>query len=45
MRAVVDPKVLAGLDPLSRELIDNRKCLFEADIDNTLLSAASLAMS
>jgi hypothetical protein len=39
MRAVLDREAMARLDPLSRELLENRAKLFEADIDQALRSA------
>ncbi len=40
MRAVLDREAMARLDPLSRELLENRARLFEADIDQALLNAS-----
>jgi hypothetical protein len=41
LRAVLDPVALRRLDPLSRELLENRANLFEADIDQALRTALS----
>jgi len=40
MRAVLDREEMALLDPLSRELLENRAKLFEADIDEALRNAS-----
>ena len=40
MRAVLDSEALAKLDPLSRELLENRAKLFEVDIDQALRAAS-----
>jgi hypothetical protein len=40
MRAVLDTEAMARLDPLSRELLENRAKLFEIDIDQALRAAS-----
>jgi hypothetical protein len=40
VRAVLDPEAMAKLDPLSRELLENRAKLFEIDIDQALRAAS-----